>query len=689
MADFRISLGVDVNTEGLQGKINAAASQLEPIKLDVELGDIKKELKSITSELKTLNSKKLLNIDTSTISSLKNVDSIIKNIKTSINSVGQSGSGFDKIGNDIKQVTASIKNAEDVTTHMKKAFKAIDIDFKGADVVTKDLEKMNLEIQKVTTKISGNNIDVSVTGIEKTADGLERVVTASKKYKDAIVNTENVNRTITQTFNTSADALKRTQKENANTVKEINKEMNNFVKLQGKIGQMKTKIGELELAGGKTNQVAELKKQLEELETTYDSLMQKFMKKMTANADVIPMDDVIKFDDSIEAETKKVENALRELDAKVTDTKAKLASGIKGNFSGNEAQIERLTERFEKLSGKPVEVQNGINNLKSALVEMRAASNDDDLIASEKKYQAILKETESQLRKNEAIERQANNADNLDIAKQSALLKLKGLFEENSEAAKRFGLDVQRLQTELNECGNIAGVDKVNKQISNLGKEIKNSGLQTKTFGSKLKAQFDKYKDYLSVASVFMYVSQGLRDMFNQVVAIDTAMTELKKVTNETDDSYDNFLNNAASRAKEIGTTIDGLVTSTADFARLGYDFDQAAGLAEVANIYTVVGDEIDGVEGATQSLVSTLAAFKHEMGDMSDSDFAMSIVDKFNEVSNNFAISSGGIGEALQRSASSLAAANNTLDESIALITAANEVTQNPEKVGKWLCRL
>jgi TP901 family phage tail tape measure protein len=67
----------------------------------------------------------------------------------------------------------------------------------------------------------------------------------------------------------------------------------------------------------------------------------------------------------------------------------------------------------------------------------------------------------------------------------------------------------------------------------------------------------------------------------------------------------------------------------------------------------------------------------------MSDSDFAMSIVDKFNEVSNNFAISSGGIGEALQRSASSLAAANNTLDESIALITAANTVVQNPEKVG------
>ena len=50
----------------------------------------------------------------------------------------------------------------------------------------------------------------------------------------------------------------------------------------------------------------------------------------------------------------------------------------------------------------------------------------------------------------------------------------------------------------------------------------------------------------------------------------------------------------------------------------------------------------------------------------------------------NNFAISSQGVGEALMRSASALAAGNNTLDESIALITTANTIVQNPDVVGK-----
>lgn len=52
----------------------------------------------------------------------------------------------------------------------------------------------------------------------------------------------------------------------------------------------------------------------------------------------------------------------------------------------------------------------------------------------------------------------------------------------------------------------------------------------------------------------------------------------------------------------------------------------------------------------------------------------------------NNFAITSAGIGEALQRSASALFTAGNTIDESVALVTAANSVIQNPEQVGTAL---
>ena len=49
----------------------------------------------------------------------------------------------------------------------------------------------------------------------------------------------------------------------------------------------------------------------------------------------------------------------------------------------------------------------------------------------------------------------------------------------------------------------------------------------------------------------------------------------------------------------------------------------------------------------------------------------------------NNFAISSGEIGDALKRSASSLAVGGNSLSEAIGLITAGNTVVQDADTVG------
>lgn len=61
----------------------------------------------------------------------------------------------------------------------------------------------------------------------------------------------------------------------------------------------------------------------------------------------------------------------------------------------------------------------------------------------------------------------------------------------------------------------------------------------------------------------------------------------------------------------------------------------------------------------------------------------AEDIIDEFNEVSNNFAITSGGIGESLQRSAAAFNAANTDLSKSIALIAGTNEIVQDPDAIG------
>lgn len=179
-----------------------------------------------------------------------------------------------------------------------------------------------------------------------------------------------------------------------------------------------------------------------------------------------------------------------------------------------------------------------------------------------------------------------------------------------------------------------------------------------------------------TIASVSMYDAiRVIRQGITVVKDMDTAMTELRKVSNDTEAALQSFRKESYRIAETIASTGKEIVNSAADWQKLGYTIEEASELAKNSALYANVGDmEIDV---ATEHMVSTLKAFNIEVKD------SIKIVDKANEVGNNYAITSAGIGEALERSASSLVAAGNDIDQSIALITAGNIVTQDPESVG------
>lgn len=203
---------------------------------------------------------------------------------------------------------------------------------------------------------------------------------------------------------------------------------------------------------------------------------------------------------------------------------------------------------------------------------------------------------------------------------------------------------------------------------------------RTETFIESITRKTKEIGTYL-ISSLSLYdVVNKFRQGIQYVREIDSALVELRKVTDETEESYDRFLQTASKTGAKIGSTISDYTRATATFAKLGYSIDMASEMAEAAIIYQNVGDGIESADAAAESIISTMKGFGLQASD------AMSIVDKFNQVGNEFSITSKGIGDALQRSASALAEGNNTLDESIGLITAANSVVQDPEAVGTAL---
>ena len=97
----------------------------------------------------------------------------------------------------------------------------------------------------------------------------------------------------------------------------------------------------------------------------------------------------------------------------------------------------------------------------------------------------------------------------------------------------------------------------------------------------KMKSIMQYVASITSIYRIWGMLKQGV----TYVREIDSALTELKKVTDETEATYDRFLNTAAKTADKVGSTIKEVVSSTADWARLGYSLEDAANLAESTSV--------------------------------------------------------------------------------------------------------
>ena len=207
---------------------------------------------------------------------------------------------------------------------------------------------------------------------------------------------------------------------------------------------------------------------------------------------------------------------------------------------------------------------------------------------------------------------------------------------------------------------------------------VRMAGKTGRTFFEDLSYVADKIGVKALLGGMTFRIIAYFKQMIANVKELDTAMVNLKRVTYETNAAYDKFLSEIGVKARAVNADLIEMVNNIAEFSKLGYNLPDATRLAEVASVYSNVGD-LD-LSSATDNLVANLKAFKL------NADEAIDIVDKFNQVGNRYAVNSADIGEGLKRSASSLVVGGNSLDQAVALFTAGEEIIQNPEKMGTAL---
>lgn len=141
-------------------------------------------------------------------------------------------------------------------------------------------------------------------------------------------------------------------------------------------------------------------------------------------------------------------------------------------------------------------------------------------------------------------------------------------------------------------------------------------------------------------------------------------------MTDETSETYTSFLNNMHNVALELGTQSNAMVDATTNWAKTGKNLQEAAELAENTVLLTKVGD-VDNVDTAQTYMLPALQAFNIE------AEKSITLIDKYNNISNNMATTVNDVGDAMSKSASSMSVAGNSLEQTIALIATAESQTK------------
>lgn len=321
-------------------------------------------------------------------------------------------------------------------------------------------------------------------------------------------------------------------------------------------------------------------------------------------------------------------------------------------------------------------VKNAVNEYGTLLNELKGK--DASLVTSEDiskldEYEKKIKDTIATVTNMSASEKGYNF-----VSGQKELDKIHKLLNENSKMSSEAKAKIKAYYAEIESSNPSMSLDKIHGEILKIYNAEVEAGRAGRTLWDTLKnSGFHQIAAQMAgMFGVYDVINLG-KEGFNVVRELNTALTEMRKVSDETVQSLKDYQATTFDTADAVGTTAKQIQNSTADWMRLGESMNQAAESAKDANVLLNVS-EFEGIDEATESLVSMSQAYK-------DLD-KMDIIDVLNNIGNNYSISTDGLATALKDSASALVTANNDLNEAVSLTTAGNAITQDPSKVGAGL---
>jgi TP901 family phage tail tape measure protein len=603
------------------------------------------------------------------------------------NAIGKIPTSVQKALSVQQQLVDKIAKAKIGTEEYNNAIQAAEENWKSVVAIIDTAEKKQKDLTKAVDSIEKKFYqlaeEVSGSSNEKLKNSINGVIT-----KAATLSAQNPN--TYENYAVDYNELKR-ESYKANAQYTIWK--SNYKKLERegiKIAEGVEVARQMQADGSlqnvKFDGIDNLLKQLNELEPQTDAYKEKLV-------------EVKKIWEEIERKVKAVEEAEKQA-AKRESTKAANLTSVGNAISQNRATMKDVQKNYGTDYSFYGKLQEKDSKLKTLLDKVNESSDPvsaakewakNNLDISPDKINSVTDainqlniayreatQEAKDFNKEASRERSINKA-SMEVANLKATI-----HDYIAEHKKLEGTDVGKSLYELLEALNQSDapekIGELKKKYAELRAESKKLGLESKNLLDMFEKLFGQHLSTMITMAALHQIQNGLRVVYQNVVEIDTAITELRKVSEYTGKSLEEYMGRAAEQAQKLGVSISDYVNSTADWKRLGYSDEDAENLATYSTLLRNVGDGIDDVNTSSSYLISTLQGF----GLLADQ--AEDVVNKIDAVANTQPVTANDLGEILTRSSAAMSAANNTLEETIALGTAANAVIQDADTVGTTL---
>ena len=234
-------------------------------------------------------------------------------------------------------------------------------------------------------------------------------------------------------------------------------------------------------------------------------------------------------------------------------------------------------------------------------------------------------------------------------------------FQLGNKQTEQVGYKQSQVETEHRE--------KSKKQQQELQKPGFFSGLM-----NNLKNEVNQYLGYGLANELVSSIRQAFSAIIQQTKELNKAMTDIQIVTGYNSEEVMSLINGYNTLARTMGVTTQEVMECANGFLRMGYSEDIVAGLTEETMKLSKLG-MIDPSK-AQEYLTSGLKGYKL------DPSQAESLVDMATTLDRDYAVDTGYIFEALQRTAASASMAKVDMADLQAMISIIGETSQRDASV-------